>query len=289
VDEGPHCGRRETKSHPAVLPPRVDVTIGGDIGADESGRSGVADDIDEVADNVFLAAGTDVNWIVLRDGADLTLIDSGWPGDTAAVEASIRAIGNRPEDVRAILLTHAHIDHMGALNHFAERYGTPVYMDAVEVAHAKREYLEQAGPLAVVKNIWRPGVLPWSVRVARVGALQKITTPHARPFPSAGALDLPGRPTPIATHGHTSGHSAYYLTDVGAVVTGDGLVTGHPTSRTVGPQVLPPMFNHSAADALRALDPLETLSGDLILPGHGRSHRGAIGPAVTRARELALG
>jgi glyoxylase-like metal-dependent hydrolase (beta-lactamase superfamily II) len=249
----------------------------------------VSDEVLEVADGVFLAAGTDVNWIILRDGTELTLIDSGWLGDIPAVEASIREIGSRPEDVRAILLTHAHIDHMGALNHFASRYATPVYMDRDEVAHARREYLEQAGPLAVAKNVWRPGVLPWSVRVARVGALQKITAPQARPFPTSGPLDLPGRPAPIATHGHTSGHSAYYLADAGAVVTGDGLVTGHPTSRIVGPQVLPPMFNHSAADALRALDPLEPLSGELILPGHGRVHRGAIGRAVARARELAVG
>lgn len=244
-----------------------------------------SDTIVEAATDVFIARGTDVNWILLRDGSDVTLIDSGWAGDRPAVDASIRSIGARPEDVRAVLLTHAHIDHIGAVNHFHERYGTPVYMDTVEVAHARREYLEQAGPVAVAKNLWRPGVLSWSVRVTRVGAMKKICVSHAAPFPNAGMLDLPGRPTPVATHGHTSGHSAYYLPDAGAVVTGDALVTGHPTSPVDGPQVLGPMFSHG--NPVAALDALECLAGDVVLPGHGRVHRGSIAAAAALARERA--
>jgi glyoxylase-like metal-dependent hydrolase (beta-lactamase superfamily II) len=68
----------------------------------------------EVAENVFCVEGTAVNWVLLRDGAALTLIDAGWSGDTPRVEASIRALGCHPSDVQAILLTHAHLDHMGA-------------------------------------------------------------------------------------------------------------------------------------------------------------------------------
>ena len=241
----------------------------------------------EAAEDVFLVRGTEVNWILLRDGTDVTLIDSGYPGDRAAVEASIRAIGARPEDVRAILLTHAHIDHMGALKHFHERYGTPAYMDAVEVGHAKREYLEQAGPLDVAKNVWRPGVLPWSLKIMRVGAAKKISVPHAAPFPTEGELDLPGHPTPVPTHGHTSGHSAFYLPHAGAVITGDELLTGHGVSRVTGPQVVPAMFVRSGEDPVAALDPLAGLDGDLVLPGHGPAHHGSIAQAVATAQDRA--
>nr|BFF04766.1 hypothetical protein GCM10020241_64410 [Streptoalloteichus tenebrarius] len=146
----------------------------------------------EVARNVFRVRGTDVNCVLVREGTELTLIDGGWVGDVPALEKAIRALGRRPEDVRAILLTHAHLDHMGALNHFHERYGVPVYMDPDEVAHARREYVEQATPLDILLRAWRPSVLAWSARISRAGALRRLAVPHARPFPDDGPLDLPG-------------------------------------------------------------------------------------------------
>jgi glyoxylase-like metal-dependent hydrolase (beta-lactamase superfamily II) len=242
-------------------------------------------DVREVRDGVFHVAGADVNWILLREGSDVTLIDAGYPGYVDAVESSIRSIGSRPEDVRAILLTHAHIDHMGTVNHFHDRYATPAYLTPTETAHAHRDYLEQAGELDVAKNIWRPGVLGWSLRITRAGATQKMSIPHAEPFPNAGALDLPGAPVPVETAGHTSGHCAYHLPNVGAVITGDGLVTGHSISRISGPQLLPAMFEHTAGGSRLGLHPLESLAADVILPGHGAPHEGSIAEAVALARE----
>ena len=238
-----------------------------------------------VAGGVFFARGTDVNWVIVRDGTSLTLIDTGYPADVAAVEESIREIGSQPEDVVAILLTHAHIDHIGAVNHLHETYGTPVYVHPLEVAHAHRQYLEQAGRLDVARHAWRPAVLAWSMRIVRAGATQHLAVPSAQAFASAGALELPGRPVPIAMHGHTSGHSAFHFPDAGVIVTGDGLVTAHPTSSTQGPQLLAPWFDHSSADAAAALDNLEPLDADLLLPGHGGLWRGAVRDAVRMARE----
>jgi glyoxylase-like metal-dependent hydrolase (beta-lactamase superfamily II) len=240
----------------------------------------------EAVDNVFLVQGTDVNWVVLRDGKDLTLIDTGWLGDRPVLEHSIRMLGSRPQDVAAILLTHAHIDHMGAVNYFHDQYRTPLYMDQVEVAHAQRHRLEQAGPALVAKNIWRPGVLPWAMRVRRVGALEHIKASHALPFPSSGALDLPGNPVPVPLHGHTSGHCAFALPQSGAVATGDGLVTGHPVSGHDGPHLLT-MFDHDQRAAHAALSALESLDGETVLPGHGPLWRGGIRRAVELARDHA--
>jgi glyoxylase-like metal-dependent hydrolase (beta-lactamase superfamily II) len=239
----------------------------------------------EVARDVFLGRGTDVNWVLLRDGTDLTLIDAGYPGDIAKVEESVRAIGRRPEDVRAVLITHAHIDHVGAINHFHDRFGAAVHTGEIEVAHAHRDYLEQARPVDVVVNLWRPGLWPWLARVGRVGVAKHVSIPSAQPFPTPGALDLPGAPVPVPTPGHTSGHTAYHLPGAGAVVTGDGLVTAHPVLRGTGPQVLPPFFNH--ADPVAGLAALEELDADLVLPGHGDALRRPIADAVREARERA--
>jgi glyoxylase-like metal-dependent hydrolase (beta-lactamase superfamily II) len=236
----------------------------------------------EVADDVFHVRGTEVNWYLLRDGDDVTLIDSGYPGEVARVEESVRAIGRRPEDVRAVLLTHAHVDHMGAAQHFHDRYAAQVLTDAVEARHARREFLEQAGPMDIVKNLVRPGLLPWLTRVVRVGAAKDVDIPSAAAFPAEGALDVPGRPVPVPTRGHTSGHTCYFLPAVGAVCTGDELLTGHAVSRTTGPQLPPAFFQHN--DTRDAVLPLAELAADLILPGHGEPLRIPLADAVRTAR-----
>ncbi|NMN97321.1 MBL fold metallo-hydrolase [Antrihabitans stalactiti] len=241
-------------------------------------------DVSEVASGVFCARGTDVNWILLRDGTDLTLIDAGYPGDTGAVEESIRDIGGRPEDVRAILVTHAHVDHIGAVNHFHSTYGTPVYLSDTETKHAHGEFHEGATELDVIKRLWRPGMLPWSLRILRGGASKKPVLGHAQPFPTSGALDLPGAPTPVATPGHTSGHTAYFLPAVGVVATGDALVTGHALTKINGPHLLPGFFNHDEAETRSALDVIATLDAGSLIPGHGAPHVGPIREAVEAAK-----
>jgi glyoxylase-like metal-dependent hydrolase (beta-lactamase superfamily II) len=250
----------------------------------------------EIAKGVFLAGGTDVNWVLVREGSDLTLIDAGWFGDLPAVERSVRDAGARPEDVRAILLTHAHVDHVGGASRWHQRYGTPVYASATEAAHARREFLEQATPLDILPRAWRPGVLAWSLRILRAGATRPIAVPDAQPFPVApgpldltgpldrpGSLDLPGRPVPVACPGHTSGHSAYLLPQAGVLVSGDALITGHPWSPVSGPQLLPDPFTHSPADAVAALEVLRRLDAGILAPGHGRPWTGPMGRAVDQA------
>jgi glyoxylase-like metal-dependent hydrolase (beta-lactamase superfamily II) len=80
--------------------------------------------VQEVAPDVVLARGTCVNWCLIRDGEAATLIDSGYRGDLARAEESSRAIGRRPEDVCAVLLTDAHVDRVGAANQLHVHYCT---------------------------------------------------------------------------------------------------------------------------------------------------------------------
>ncbi|MDZ5622235.1 MBL fold metallo-hydrolase [Nocardioides sp. HM23] len=238
-----------------------------------------------VGSDVFLCRGRDANWVILREGTDLTLVDAGYPAYAPIVEESVRRIGGRPEDVRGIVVTHGHVDHIGGLAHFHGRYGTPVFAHPMEVPHVRRERLEQATPVQVARNAHRSGVLTWSLRITRAGALRDVAFADVQPLTPGSPLDLPGRPVPVATAGHTSGHTAYLVPSAGAVATGDGLCTGHATSPTVGPQLLPRMFQHG--DDAAGLTPLEDLDADVVLPGHGPVHRGPIGEAVRAARESA--
>ena len=245
-------------------------------------------DVQQVADGTHLVHGSNTNWVILTEGDAVTLVDTGYPGDREQLLASLAQVGSSPEAVAAVLITHAHNDHLGSAEYLRAAHGTPVYLHEAEVPHARREFLHQVSIGTVLRNGWRPGVLPWAVHALRSGGTTPVPVTAPQAFPTAGALDLPGRPVPVHTPGHTDGHCAYHLPGTGVLISGDALVSGHPTSRVEGPQLLPDMFHHERPRALASLDVLAELEGELLLPGHGPVHRGPVRDAARRARERAL-
>ncbi|MGW7567760.1 MBL fold metallo-hydrolase [Streptomyces tendae] len=245
-------------------------------------------DVRQVADGTYLVHGGHTNWVILTDGDAATLVDTGYPGDRRALLDSLAAVGSSPEAVAAVLVTHAHNDHLGSAEYLRAAHGTPVLLHEAEVPHARRDFLQQVSVGTVLRNAWRPGVLPWMVHVLRTGGTEQhpVTAPAA--FPAAGALDLPGRPVPVHTPGHTDGHCVYHLPDAGVVISGDALVSGHALSRTEGPQLLPDLFHHDRTRAIASLDVIASLEGDVLLPGHGPVHRGPVKDAADLARERAF-
>ncbi|MDA5145988.1 MBL fold metallo-hydrolase [Streptomyces sp. AD681] len=245
-------------------------------------------DVRQVADGTYLVHGGHTNWVILTDGDAATLVDTGYPGDRRALLDSLAAVGSSPEAVAAVLVTHAHNDHLGSAEYLRAAHGTPVLLHEAEVPHARRDFLQQVSVGTVLRNAWRPGVLPWMVHVLRTGGTEQhpVTAPAA--FPADGALDLPGRPVPVHTPGHTDGHCVYHLPDAGVVISGDALVSGHALSRTEGPQLLPDLFHHDRAGAVASLDVVAALEGDVLLPGHGPVHRGPVKDAADLARERAF-
>jgi glyoxylase-like metal-dependent hydrolase (beta-lactamase superfamily II) len=234
-----------------------------------------------VTERVYLAQTPLVNWTLVTGQTGVMLIDAGFPGHRDDVLWSLRELGYEPSAVRAILLTHAHIDHLGTAIWFAGTHGTPVYCHTAEVAHAKREYLEQVSPAALATQAWRPRWLAWSAQVAAKGGLVRDGIPGARALTPEIAETLPGRPLALPTPGHTTGHCSYVIDRV--LVAGDALVTGHPLLRTSGPQLLPAMFNHSEAGCLASLDVLAAADAEVLIPGHGDLWTGPVGEAALRA------
>lgn len=240
--------------------------------------------VDADGSTAFLVTSDAVNWIVLKEGSDLTLIDGGYPGQASHVVESIRHIGGRPEDIRGALLTHAHVDHLGGLAKLQQQYGFDVYMDPVEVAHAKREYLQQAAPADIAKIAYRPRVLRWLAMVTPLGVLSHAGLPDAKPFPAP--LDLPGRPVPVSAHGHTDGHSAFLVADGQVLVSGDALVSGHPISNITGPQCISDTFQHDVTAARRTVETFTTLDAATLFPGHGPQYDGGVAAAAQRALQV---
>ena len=234
-----------------------------------------------ITDTVHFVQTDLVNWTLVTDGNGVMLIDTGFPGSREDVLGSLRQLGFGVDDLRAILLTHAHIDHFGSAIWFAKTLGTPVYCHAAEVGHSKREYLEQASPADIATHIWQPRWLQWSIAISRKGAFTRDGIPTTQALTEDVATRLPGKPMAIPTPGHTSGHCSFVVD--GVLVAGDALVTGHPLSTRDGPQLLPDLFNHDQDGCVRSLAALGMLDTDVLLPGHGPMWRGPIRDAADQA------
>lgn len=238
----------------------------------------------QVGDGIHFVEGRAVNWTIVAGDDGVTLIDAGYPGSFDAVVASIREAGYSTADLRAILVTHAHIDHVGTIPALLAEQAVPVLTSAEEARHTRREYLQQATPLDVARNAWRPGALAWTRHILAEGATKTIAIESADGVPEHEPIDVPGAPVPFVVPGHTDGHTCYLLGGGSVVVSGDSLITGHMLSRRTGPQLIPAFFDHDHRRAVESLSLLAELDATTMLPGHGPLHRGPCSAAVAAAR-----
>ena len=131
--------------------------VEGDVGGDAR-RRGFR--VDRVSERLHFVHTEHVNWVVYVGPDGVTLIDSGFVGQRDLLVASLDAIGRRPEEIAAVLITHGHADHLGGAAWLAEQFGTAAHAHADEVANASRAVMQQAAPAAVLRNAWRRGVIP---------------------------------------------------------------------------------------------------------------------------------
>ena len=243
--------------------------------------------VDRVSERLHFVHTEHVNWVVYAGPDGVTLIDSGYVGQRDLLIDSLDAIGRRPEEVEAVLITHGHADHLGGAAWLAEQFGIPVHAHADEVANVSRADMLQVGPAAVLRNAWRPGVIRWAAAIAPLlDRRPDLGVPSVTPLPERGGrAAVPGHPRALLIDGHTSGHTAYDFEDEGVLVIGDALATRHRTSPLVGPQLLPSVFHHDADRARESLILADASSARVVLPGHGEAWFGPVDASVQAALE----
>lgn len=237
----------------------------------------------EVVPGVQRLGSERVNWYLVEDGGQVTVVDAGLSGYWGQLEPALRSAGRGLDDVAALLLTHAHSDHTGVAGLLHER-GVPVYLDPADeelMRTGKEPWKREANPLPY---LWRPGIWGFFGHMVRNGALKPPKIDDTRPVADGDVLDVPGRPRVIHSPGHTPGHCAYHFEGRRTMFVGDLLCTWNPLTGRVGPQIMPKPFNVSSAESLRSLDRIETLEAQALLPGHGEPWTEGPAAAVAQAR-----
>ena len=242
-------------------------------------------DVHEVASQVHVVTGSHTNFVLVVDGDEVTVVDSGYPRDRGLLETAIRHIGRSLGDVTAMLLTHAHVDHIGSAEWMRQDLGVPIHCHTDEAAHARGEREERISERDILVRLWRPGVLLFLLNVVARGGLHPPHVAEVTTFSDRQPLDVPGHPVAVHTPGHTRGHVGFHLPERGVLLAGDALVTVDVWDRSDrGPQMIRAPFNHDHAQAVDSLQRLEELQAQVVVPGHGRPYHGTPSEAVREAR-----
>ncbi|CAL9470149.1 putative metallo-hydrolase YflN [Nocardiopsis dassonvillei] len=236
-----------------------------------------------VADGVHLVSHAHVNCYVVEDDDGVTLVDAGLPGMWSMVLEALERCGRAPGEVRALVLTHGHFDHVGFARRARREWGVPVLVHPRDARLAAHPYRYTPQRNRFLYPLTHPRSLPLLARMAAAGALGVRGVGATEPLEAGAALAVPGRPVPVHTPGHTDGHCALHLPERSVLLSGDSLVTLDPYTGGTGPQIVASAATKDTRRALASLDALEATGAVTVLPGHGEPWTKGAGAAVRHA------
>lgn len=218
--------------------------------------------------------GGHVHAFLIDDGEELTLIDTLFDVDGKRVLAQIARMGRKVEDLRRIVLTHAHRSHLGGLAELKRLSGATVYSHEWEadIIAGDRE-AQRTSPIP--KRPWKAYPFQLGVAVGRGGGPSSVivdrTLVHG---------DRVGRVEVIHAPGHTLGHLTFYLPESGVLFAGDTIATWPEFAAGW------PGLNLNVRQIRTSVHRLAEMEPQVVAVGHGEPiTRGA----AARLKGLAMG
>ena len=192
-----------------------------------------------------------------HDPDGLTLIDSGLPGSAPMIADAIRQSGYQPADLRRLVLTHFHADHVGAAAEIADQGEVEVLAHRADAPFIRAG---AAGPAPDLADWERP---VYDQVMSQLPA-QPVTPPRIdREIEDGDELGFGAGAVAVAVPGHTPGSIALYLPRHQVLFTGDA------AARSPGGTVARGVFNVNRAQAAASLRRLASLDATVACFGHG--------------------
>jgi glyoxylase-like metal-dependent hydrolase (beta-lactamase superfamily II) len=237
----------------------------------------------EIAPGVYTLGTRWVNFYLVAEEGEFTLVDAGYPGYWKYLSAAIDALGARPQAIRAVIVTHHHADHAGTAERLRSTAGTRVLVGEADAWIVAGKYPSHASPSFYRQSSVHPSGIRFLAHSALAGGARYRPVRSLEALKQDQTLDLPGRPRVIHTPGHTAGHYAIALPERGVLFSGDALAT---FDYVTGKHALGlHRLNDDRQIALASLDRLDTVDAEVVLPAHGEPWTGGSSRALEIARE----
>lgn len=211
----------------------------------------------QIAEGVYTFTGLLAGRVyALADGDGLALVDAGTSFAAPRILRQLGAAGYRPSDVRRILITHAHADHVGGLPALHAATGAPVYASLRERPVIQDGAPVRPPPPEKIHPLWRP-------MMRRPQTMP--STPVAHLLADGDRLDVLDGLEVIATPGHAPGHVAFWQPARRLLIAGDVMM------HLFGKLRLPiGSFTSDMDENIRSLTRLAALEPETVLFGHGQ-------------------
>jgi len=221
-------------------------------------------------------------WVYLLPDEPVTLVDTGpaTPSAWRSLVAQLARHGLKPQDIRRVLVTHGHHDHMGLARRL-QQLGAQVYAHPADAHNLalRRHYRQLAGMLRSL------GLGPGRrlLMMAGLWLLDRTSRPLLHYTPLAPGDELPAAAGTLGVHhvpGHSPGHVAFELSRENVWLSGDVLLAGILPNAVLEADPEQPTRPYPALGVYRkTLKSLAASPPRALLPAHG--------PAVTEVQELA--